>query len=543
MIRQILRFFSCVFPTFLSLLLFSSVTIASNEHVGGSERRTGIASKTEIESLQSSVTRLLYDTDQWVSRFPPPLSTKLHHQLQKQIKQLDSLSLYGRVTKLLAWFSDQLQQSHEVRTKKGMLNGVPVNYLLVGYLAFYYVSEDGQSAGLWNTQTQAWQPLDKEDIRHLQTLWRMKKRYQPYGWVSLPMIASPKPYLPARGSVDKVESKNNSAIFSDKEQQRLFDQVTHIYKQLDHSPLALFFSEDLTSVTTSTLSVAKLQTLLMTLREQLNISASLSYVYFPRNNSFQEAPSRFLFLGPFSVIADDVFFYKDPDANLLIQADEQPSLGLSLQASAVYHNKSSLFPVDPLHGGLLLKRDQLPDSFDYIDSHGFLVWFLFIVGALGFLSALVRIGMLGMTSWKVSRQMRYPEDYRLDNPLGSMVMHCQYELSEHWINVMHETLAREKRVQQKREKRLMLFTLFTATAGTLMTAASVIKAMSLPVLSADTIIQALIPLTASVAVCIALLTGHALLIVCHRFFLLKLENSSWALLFGCHKKRLLNGSD
>lgn len=524
MIRLLPVFFHLMLATFLAVCFLVSTAFSSP---------VNSFSEEDKEKLKQSFSSLLRDIDAWALRFPPAVSKKLHQQIETQKNNRLNQPLYSNTVELLSWFSEQFKQTHRITLIKGKVKGYPVHYISVGYLAFYYVTADGKSAALWNRQQQRWEPMEPESRRHLQKLWRMEKRQQPYGWVSLP-FQSPRVVYNGPKATTVLTSGTHQLVFSDQERRRIVDQVLRIYKQLEVSPLSLLHpAAELRHLNTSSLTVNHLLNILNALWEQLELSAQSSYISLSSEKlPVQFSEQRFLFTGPFSVIADDLFFYKDPISGLLTEAEEQPGIGLSLQATALYHNKKpSLAPIDPLYGKLLIKEDQLPDSFEYLSGSHFLTWALCLLGILGCCWAFLRLGVLACMSWRISKQVRKPGEYWQDNPLGCLVMNCHYEPSERWINVMHETLSKEKHIHARREKRLMLLTLIIASTGLLLTMFDIIRAVSLSALSGEILVSALIPLVLSIALCIALLAMHALLIVCHRFFLLKLERVSWAFLF------------
>ncbi|MCY4329371.1 MAG: hypothetical protein OXC48_04730 [Endozoicomonadaceae bacterium] len=476
---------------------------------------------TEKSLFKQSSVESLKQLDQLISQFPPNLFNHLKNDINKQIKAFNTEPLAYSTAAFLVLLSQQIKQIHKVKITKGTFNNQDVYYISLGYLAFYIIRPDGKQAFVWNKYKQQWTELESESIHHVKALWQMKKKYQPRSWILTPVSA----YITDTITADTTIPKNKNAfskelIFPETINQHIKEQLWTINQRLKKSSLCLLLPQALTF--NSEKPLYSLQIIITELTRLISQGAQISYTELTKHKpANSQNNSRCLFAGPFAVILEDTFFYKDFSSNKLQEVDEQPGLAFSLQAGNVFQSeKVTLIPVDPFFNNYFnSKKGKLSD---YFFSDGFTL-ILCLFGLICLIPLCVRTGITLLS-------MRYIKINRC-KILRQLLKRCQQESQEKWINFMYAMLLKEKKLQKRIERWIINFILCIACSGVVVTSARFFKIEYTHIITATAVIQALVPLTLATILCILLLVGHAFIITIHRFFLLRLEDSSWKLLF------------
>ncbi|MCK5189243.1 MAG: MotA/TolQ/ExbB proton channel family protein, partial [Methylococcales bacterium] len=176
--------------------------------------------------------------------------------------------------------------------------------------------------------------------------------------------------------------------------------------------------------------------------------------------------------------------------------------------------------IDPTRGVILSMLIQAPDSLERIDQGGFIGYIILIMGAVGFIYAIVRLVKLTLTGQKMNAQMS-SSVANIDNPLGRVIAAAEQDQSEDTENlelILDEAITRE--IPQL-EKGLPMIKLLAAVApllgllGTVTGMIATFQSISLfgtgdPKLMASGISQALVTTMLGLCVAIPLLFLHSL---------------------------------
>ncbi len=513
-----------------SICVLFFILVASCVSHAGEASQTTVVSNGLPGTLRQSIVSFLNTLDTMIKSYPSVVALPLKKEINIQKKALKKKSLSWSTKASLSLLSKLLMQSHEITLNSGVVMSKQARFMSIGNLVFYAFYEKGEGAFVWNKVKKSWETVDNDGLRHLKTAWRIKKMQQPHTWFSIPVKdMTAELYEPEEHSYADEES-----IFLSPEDQEVIDQLVHdIYDQIRDSSLSLLLSDSDLMKVTYPVDMSKLVVLFTEVTTLLQLAEKVSYISLSAEQIEGDLPHRrFLFIGPFAVIADDLFFYKSYDSGLLVKAEEQPGLGLSLQANSVFNQrKISLLPVDPLAGGVLIKENNLSNFSDLMEGEGKASWALFFIGILICILSLFRLGKVGLMSWRVSRQVKQQDNYRLNNPLGKIIINCFYEPSDRWINTFHENISNEKKNQKRWEIWLFRMIIAVLILGGLLTVISLLKAMMFSSITAIVLAKALIPLSFCIVFCVFLLLSQAILIIYHQYFLLKLEKNSWNILF------------
>lgn len=270
-------------------------------------------------------------------------------------------------------------------------------------------------------------------------------------------------------------------------------------------------------------TIGQLETLWFTLQHEMTESGKV--VYF--NTQIEQASgqpheAKVIRIGTFNTLADGEYLQFSAETGRLTHLARQPeSEFLSLaEDMAEAQTGTVAVGIDPTRGVILSMLIQAPDSLERIDQGGFIGYIILIMGAVGFIYAIVRLVKLTLTGQKMNAQMSSSET-NTDNPLGRVFAAAEQDQSEDTENlelILDEAITRE--IPQL-EKGLPIIKLLAAVApllgllGTVTGMIATFQSISLfgtgdPKLMASGISQALVTTMLGLCVAIPLLFLHSL---------------------------------
>ena len=227
-------------------------------------------------------------------------------------------------------------------------------------------------------------------------------------------------------------------------------------------------------------------------------------------------------IGSFNAIANNSYLRYSPETKILVSLARQPASKYLDLLESFSNDKSGLAPmaVDPTRGVMLSMLIQTPDTQERIQQGGVVGYIILILGAIGFLYAILRLVILTLTGNKMKQQMN-AESASDDNPLGRVLSATEQSSSEDTATlelILDEAITREV---PSLEKGLSMIKLLAAVApllgllGTVTGMIATFQSISLfgtgdPKLMADGISQALVTTMLGLCVAIPLLFLHNL---------------------------------
>lgn len=227
-------------------------------------------------------------------------------------------------------------------------------------------------------------------------------------------------------------------------------------------------------------------------------------------------------IGSFSAIANNSYLRYSPETKILVSLARQPASKYLDLLGPFSNDKSRLAPiaVDPTRGVMLSMLIQTPDTQERIQQGGVVGYIILILGALGFLYAILRLIILAITGHKMKQQMH--ADIASDkNPLGRVLAATEQSSSQDPATlelILDEAITREVPSLEKGISMIKLFAAVAPLLGLLGTVTGMIatfQSISLfgtgdPKLMADGISQALVTTMLGLCVAIPLLFLHNL---------------------------------
>ncbi len=270
-------------------------------------------------------------------------------------------------------------------------------------------------------------------------------------------------------------------------------------------------------------TIEQLEALWFILQHEMTESGKV--VYFNtqvEQASGQPHKAKVIRIGTFNTLADGEYLQFSAETGRLTHLARQPgSEYLSLvEDMAEAQTGTVAVGIDPTRGVILSMLIQAPDSLERIDQGGFIGYIILIMGAVGFIYAIVRLVKLTLTGQKMNAQMS-SSVANIDNPLGRVIAAAEQDQSEDTENlelILDEAITRE--IPQL-EKGLPMIKLLAAVApllgllGTVTGMIATFQSISLfgtgdPKLMASGISQALVTTMLGLCVAIPLLFLHSL---------------------------------
>ena len=278
------------------------------------------------------------------------------------------------------------------------------------------------------------------------------------------------------------------------------------------------------------------------LQEDMTASGSVTRITAPViNREGQQQDMPVVLVGPFVALADGQYLGYRSEVGALQVADRQPSGSLISDFLAPRDELADLL-IDPTRGTVLAQMQQSPSFIDRVHQGGLVGYVIMVLGALGLLLALAKLGWLFRVSGQIKRQSNDLDNLRDDNPLGRILGVIgdapKLEDLETLELKLDEAILRETPVLERGNALIKLFAAVAPLLGLLGTVTGMIvtfQAITLfgtsdPKLMAGGISQALVTTVQGLVVAIPLLFLHATLAALSKSLIQVLEQQSAGLI-------------
>ena len=160
--------------------------------------RTRIQSElNEVEIVRQEIVPLIVEMvevlDQFVELDHPMLEEERRSRVQSLRSviaraDVDIAEKYRRVIEAYQ-IEAEYGQTLEAYEAQALVDGrdITVDYLRLGRVALFYLSLDRQQGGIWNTQTQDWEPLPEQYLQDLEFAIRVAREQAPPNLIDLPL--------------------------------------------------------------------------------------------------------------------------------------------------------------------------------------------------------------------------------------------------------------------------------------------------------------------------------------------------------------------
>ncbi len=298
---------------------------------------------------------------------------------------------------------------------------------------------------------------------------------------------------------------------------------------LQHSLISSQFSgrtEKLDSLANSKSlpTIEQLETLWFTLQQEMTESGKV--VYF--NAEIEQASgkphdAKVIRIGTFNTLANGEYLQYSAETGRLTQLARQPESKYLSLADSFLEAKTgpSAVGIDPTRGVILSMLVQAPDGIERIQQGGLIGYIILVLGAIGFIYAIIRLINLSGIGNKMTEQMN-SSDISEENPLGRVLLAADKGQSTDIDNlelILDEAITKEIPVLEKGLPMIKLLAAVAPLLGLLGTVTGMIatfQSISLfgtgdPKLMASGISQALVTTMLGLCVAIPLLFLHSLL--------------------------------
>jgi len=270
-------------------------------------------------------------------------------------------------------------------------------------------------------------------------------------------------------------------------------------------------------------TIAQLETLWFSLQQEMTESGKV--VYF--NKEVEQASgkpydAKVIRIGSFSALANGEYLQYSAETGRLTQLARQPENKYLTLAEDFSEAKSGpvAVAIDPTRGVILSMLIQAPDSIERVQQGGLIGYIILVMGAIGFIYAIIRLISLSLIGKKMNAQMNSSVASD-DNPLGRVFGAAEQDKSADTDNlelILDEAITREVPVLERGLSMIKLLAAVAPLLGLLGTVTGMIatfQSISLfgtgdPKLMASGISQALVTTMLGLCVAIPLLFLHSL---------------------------------
>lgn len=270
-------------------------------------------------------------------------------------------------------------------------------------------------------------------------------------------------------------------------------------------------------------TIEQLENLWFTLQQEMTESGKV--VHFKREIQLADGKrqeTEVTRIGAFNAIANNAYLRYSPETKMLVSLARQPA-SKYLDLLAPFSSDTTglaAIAIDPTRGVMLSMLIQTPDTQERIQQGGAVGYIILVLGAIGFLYAVLRLVILAVTGHKMKQQM-HDDVASENNPLGRVLAATEQSPTQDSATlelILDEAITREV---PSLEKGLSMIKLFAAVApllgllGTVTGMIATFQSISLfgtgdPKLMADGISQALVTTMLGLCVAIPLLFLHNL---------------------------------
>jgi biopolymer transport protein ExbB len=271
-------------------------------------------------------------------------------------------------------------------------------------------------------------------------------------------------------------------------------------------------------------TIEQLETLWFTLQHEMTESGKV--VYF--NSEIELATgkphdAKVIRIGTFNALANNEYLQYSADTGRLTLLARQPEskyLALAKEFSEA-NSGTAAVGIDPTRGVILSMLVQAPDSIERIQQGGLIGYIILVLGAIGFIYAIIRLISLAAIGKNMNAQMQ-SSGANDNNPLGRVFIAAEQDQSADTDNlelILDEAITREIPALEKGLPMIKLLAAVAPLLGLLGTVTGMIatfQSISLfgtgdPKLMASGISQALVTTMLGLCVAIPLLFLHSLL--------------------------------
>jgi len=269
-------------------------------------------------------------------------------------------------------------------------------------------------------------------------------------------------------------------------------------------------------------TIEQLETLWFTLLQEMTETGKVVHFNSQVQVSGKLQDAKVIRIGSFNALANGEYLQYSSETGRLTQLARQPESKYLTLAQEISEAQSGTVAVgiDPTRGVILSMLIQAPDTVERIQQGGFIGYIILIMGAVGFIYAIIRLLALTLTGRKMNAQLNSSVALE-DNPLGRVFASAEQQQSEDTENlelILDEAITREIPVLEKGLPMIKLLAAVAPLLGLLGTVTGMIatfQSISLfgtgdPKLMASGISQALVTTMLGLCVAIPLLFLHSL---------------------------------
>ena len=269
-------------------------------------------------------------------------------------------------------------------------------------------------------------------------------------------------------------------------------------------------------------TIGQLENLWFTLQHEMTESGKVVHFTTKIQTAGQLQDAKVIRIGTFNALSDGKYLEFLPDTNRLNLLAKQPESKYLSMASDLTNAQTGPVSagIDPTRGVILSMLIQAPDSIERVQQGGIIGYIILIMGAIGFIYAIIRWINLTLIGKKMGDQLN-SSDASTDNPLGRVFIAAEQDQSTNTENlelVLDEAITREIPVLERGLPMIKLLAAVAPLLGLLGTVTGMIatfQSISLfgtgdPKLMANGISQALVTTMLGLCVAIPLLFLHSL---------------------------------
>jgi biopolymer transport protein ExbB len=246
-------------------------------------------------------------------------------------------------------------------------------------------------------------------------------------------------------------------------------------------------------------------------------------------------------IGPFTAVtADGRFLNWDSELQQLVVLSTQPSAAYQRDVVRYLNGEGEDLLIDPSRGQLLMLLDRMPKLLERLQQGGEVGYLIMGLGLIGLLVAVWQMSRLTLTELRVRQQLKHPESYSSNNPLGRILKamsNSNLGLEQLEIKVDEVTLKEVPKIERGQSiiKLLAAVAPLLGLLGTVVGMIATFQSITLfgtsdPKLMAGGISQALMTTVLGLVVAIPLLFCHSYLAAKSRRMTQILQEKSLGLL-------------
>jgi biopolymer transport protein ExbB len=269
-------------------------------------------------------------------------------------------------------------------------------------------------------------------------------------------------------------------------------------------------------------TIGQLENLWFTLQHEMTESGKVVYYNTQIQATGQLKEAKVIRIGTFNTLAHGGYLEFLPDTSRLNLLSKQPESSYLSMASNLFDAQTGPvnIGVDPTRGVILSMLIQAPSSIERIKQGGIIGYIILVLGAIGFIYAIIRWVTLAMVEKKMTAQLS-ANNANSDNPLGRIFIAAEQKKTidtENLELILDEAITKEVPILEKGLPMIKLLAAVAPLLGLLGTGTGMIatfQSISLfgtgdPKLMANGISQALVTTMLGLCIAIPLLFLHSL---------------------------------